>query len=134
MRELQAQMKAFEQEIQELQANPQLKAELAFESELRELLKTHGKTIHEAVQTVDPSFQIVVRGKKAVTRPRDEHGNLIPGKSKKAGPNTVWYAFKNPHTGEVVRAANILKKEVKEWIGQYGKDTVISWRTPAPAE
>lgn len=136
MRELQAMMKAFEEEIQTLQANPQLKAELLFESELGDLLARHGKTIHEAVQTVDPSFYITTTPPRKTYKPRGgADGDGGPRKSKtKPGAHTVWYDFTNPHTGESVRSANILKAKVQEWIQQYGKDVVLTWRKLAPAE
>lgn len=131
MRELQSMMKAFEQEIQALQENPQLKAELLFESELSELLARHGKTIHEAVQTVDPSFHITTTPPRKAYKPRDQKS----GESRsRNSPDTTWYLFTNPHTGQSVRTVNTLKKEVKEWVQKYGKDVVMTWRTVAPAE
>lgn len=132
MRELQALMKSFEQEIQTLQDNPQLKAELLFESELGDLLARHGKTIHEAVQVVDPSFHITTTPPRKTYKPRAKDADH-QGRSRNS-PNTTWYLFTNPHTNEVVRTVNTLKKEVKAWIEQYGKEVVMSWRTVAPAE
>lgn len=135
MRELQAQMQAFEQEIQELQANPQLKAELLFESEFKELLNRHGKSIHEAVLVVDPSYRLTMSSKtrKPYTKqPPKTDAQGQAGEKRERNSQPIYYLFTNPHTGQAVRSANILKKEVQEWIGQYGKDTVLTWRELAP--
>src|SRR5215217_4198942 len=125
MRELQALMASLQDEIQSLQNNPQLKLELQFETELRELLKKHDKSIQEAVQVVDPSFRIVSGPVRKSHHKKADDQATSRGKSS---ANTQWYNFRNPHTGEVVRAANILKAKVQEWIHEHGKEEVLSWR------
>lgn len=133
MRELQKHMKEMELAMQALQADPSLKRELDFEAELQAVLAKYEKTIHEAVQVVDPSFRVVEGA--APKRPygkrptHDADGNLLPKKSKHAGPHTIYYDFKNPHTGETIKAANILKKGVRDWVAKYGKDEVLKWRS-----
>lgn len=136
MREMQAAMRELETAMEALQTDPSLRVELEFEADLQALLAKYDKTIHEAAKVVDPSFEVVVRtaGPKRVYKKRtDEHGNVLPNKPKtKPGAHTTYFLFTNPHTNEVVKAANILKQRVQEWIGQYGKDEVLSWRTLAP--
>lgn len=135
MREMQAAMRELETAMQALQTDPTLRVELEFEADLQALLTKYDKTIHEAAKVVDPSFEVVVStGPKRVYKKRvDEHGNPVLNKPKtKPGSHTTYFLFTNPHTGETVKAANILKAKVQEWIGQYGRDEVISWRTLAP--
>lgn len=130
MREMQRMMRELETSMQQLQTDPSLKRELEFEQELQALLAKFDKTIHEAVQVVDPSFRIVEAGAKR-TYNKSPKADATPG--NRAGKPNLYYLFTNPHTGDVVRSANILKKEVQVWIGQYGKDEVLKWRTPDTA-
>lgn len=133
MREMQSAMQELEAAMRALQADPSLRRELEFETELQALLAKYDKTIQEAAQVVDPTFEVVVRkvGRTYKKRPtHDEHGNPLPKKSKHAGPFTKYFLFTNPHTQEVIRSANTLKKELQPWIAKYGKDEVVSWKTP----
>ncbi|WP_223518439.1 hypothetical protein [Pseudomonas sp. BF-R-21] len=135
MREMQAAMRELETAMEALQTDPALRVELEFEADLQALLAKYGKTIHEAAKVVDPAFEVVVRkpGRTYNKRPtHDEHGNPLPNKGKKAGPHTKFFLFTNPHTNEVIKAANTLKKELQPWMQKYGKDEVLSWRTLAP--
>jgi hypothetical protein len=129
MREMQNAMRELETAMQALQADPSLRLELEFESDLQALLAKYDKTIHEAVQVVDPSFRVVEYGAKRTYKPKAE--GHTPGATGKGTRNSapIFYLFKNPHTGEEVRSANILKKEVQVWINQYGKDEVLKWRS-----
>lgn len=131
MREMQALMASLQADIETLQHDPSLRAELEFESELQELLNKFGKTIYEAVQVVDPTLRITTAApqKRVYKRREDEHGHPVQSKQKRAGEHTKYFLFTNPHTQEVVRAANILKKEVQVWIQKYGKEAVLSWRS-----
>lgn len=131
MREMQKIMRELEASMQQLQTDPALKHELEFEQELQALLAKFDKTIHEAVQVVDPCFRIVEAGAKRTYKTKTPKDDGAPG--NRAGKPNLYYLFKNPHTGEEVRTANILKKEVQEWISQYGKDEVLKWRTPDTA-
>ena len=54
-------------------------------------------------------------------------------KSHKSTGAQIVYEYINPHTSQVVRASNILKKELQQWIGQYGKEAVIGWRKDVAA-
>lgn len=130
MREMQKMMRELEASMQQLQGDPALKRELEFEQELQALLAKFDKTIHEAAQVVDPSFRVVEAGQKRTysKAPKGESAH-----ASKTGKPNLYYLFTNPHTGDVVRTANILKKEVQEWINQYGKDEVLKWRTPDTA-
>lgn len=136
MREMQTAMRELEAAMQALQSDPSLRVELEFESDLQALLAKYDKTIHDAAKVVDPTFEVVVRkaGRAYGPRPRDEHGNILPPKKRKKHPdsNSVFFLFANPHTGEVVRAGNILNKVVKVWVEKYGKDEVLKWRSDEP--
>jgi 2,3-bisphosphoglycerate-independent phosphoglycerate mutase len=59
MRQLREQQRQLEEAIRNLENNPQLKAELEFETEFRALLSKHGKTLEEAVQVMDPDLRLV---------------------------------------------------------------------------
>ena len=137
MREMQAAMRELEKAMQELQTDPTLKHELEFENELQALLAKFDKTIHEAVQVVDPSFRITSdAATKRVYQKRpthDDQGNPIKKQKKRADENTVYYMWTNPHSGQRVKAGNILNKEIQTWVQKYGKDEVLGWRELVPA-
>jgi hypothetical protein len=120
LHEARAEFEAVQRRLQELENNPQLQKLQAFEAEQRELLAKYGMSLVDVNTILDPNYvPPVVEVKEK--------------KPKKAGPNTVFTEYKNPHTGEVVRAANILKKKIQEWIGKYGKDEVLSWKQVSAA-
>lgn len=129
MREMQAAMRELEAGMKALNDDPALRLELDFEKDLQAVLAKYSKTIHEAVQVVDPSFQVVAKQKRPYTprAPKDEHTK----RERNSAP--IFYIFTNPHTGETVRSANTLKKELQPWISKYGKDEVISWKAPESA-
>lgn len=131
MREMQAAMRELEAGMKALQDDPSLRLELEFEKDLQAVLAKYSKTIHEAVQVVDPSFQVVAKQKRPYTpRPKGENGEPVK-RERNSAP--IFYIFTNPHTGETVRSANTLKKELQPWISKYGKDEVISWKAPESA-
>lgn len=134
MRRLREEIRLREEAIKSLESNPQLQADIAFEREATGLLSKYGKTLAELVAMLDPSM--VLAPAERVKRPRGPNKPRPDGHVPKPrySENTVWLIVTNPHNGEKVRTANVmLQKKCKEWIGVYGRDTVMSWVQPEVA-
>jgi hypothetical protein len=141
MRQLREQQRQLEEAIRNLENNPQLKAELEFETEFRALLSKHGKTLEEAVQVMDPDLRLVtsavLEGRKLRAKrrtPEELAAAGIPqrkgtvGKDRVVAPVGPVYQYTNPFSGEQIITANVALHRVgKLWIAEHGKDEVKSW-------
>lgn len=131
LRQMQAELEAKEQQIKALQSDPRVKADLAFEHDVIEVLNKHGRSLADAVQLIAPELL------KKQRQPRERGPDGEPVKrpyTRKAEPNgqptQPLMLYKNPHTGEEVKARNILRNPLPEWCAKWGKDTVKTWKTP----
>lgn len=105
-------MEQLANELQSLEEDQSLKADLEFEKEVEGLMKKYDKSPRDVLQimsVIDPSVAPgpggkVVRSKRAMK------------------------TYKNPHTGEVVETRGGNHKTLKEWREKYGADTVASWK------
>ena len=146
MRQLIAQQKELEEAIRNLQNNPGLKDELAFEEELRAVLAKYGKSLEDAVAVMDPELRLV-RGAATkaykVRRPRRTPEELAAagvarrpgsvGKDRVEAPVADVFQYTNPHNGETIVTANVgLHRQGKLWVAEHGKDTVKSWGVLMP--
>src|SRR5690554_766796 len=100
-------------ELEKLEKDQALKAELEFENEVRELMKKYDKAPKDVLQilaAIDPS--------------------IAAGKVESAGTRArrPLKTYTNPHTGEVVKTRGGNHKTLNEWRDKYGKDAVQGWQ------
>ena len=107
------QLEKLRAELENLEGSEALKADLAFKSELEELLKRHGKTAQEAVEVLDPNYSA------EDTQPQT--GGPQQRKKRKLK------VFENPHTKERVETRGGNQKTLKAWKEEFGEDTVNGW-------
>lgn len=101
-----------QQELEQLESDPELQAEREFKGSLESLMDQYGKSaedILEVLKSLDPSI--------------DASSSKAGGKGKRA-----MIVYKNPHTGEVVRTRGGNHKTLKAWRDEYGAEAVRSWR------
>ncbi|MBD9674930.1 transcriptional regulator [Pseudomonas sp. PDM21] len=105
--------------LEELEQSPELKREIAFETEARKLLRTYAKSVEDLVAILAPELKLV-GGKKPKSAPS----------VKSADRGQLWsnYAYTNPHTGERVVVRSLNANPVVKWVREYGKETVLGWR------
>jgi hypothetical protein len=149
MRQLKDEIRQREEAIRNLENNPQLKEELAFETELRAVLSKFGKSLEDAVAVFDPSLHLSTapqrrshhaapsgagtpRRKRRTPEELEAAGvKRRPGsvgKDRVVAPVATVYTYTNPYNQETIVTANVaLHRQGKEWIAQYGKDVVKSW-------
>lgn len=113
--------RSIEESIRELEArrealkgDPKLQEELEFETKLRDLLATFGKSLRDVKAILDPQGS----GTKAPKAVTGKQGHRSPRQVK---------VFKNPHTGEVVETKGGNHKTLKGWKAEHGNDAVQSW-------
>lgn len=112
-RKLEQQLAAQLAELETLKNDDGLKREIEFETKLRDLLATHGYSLRDVINILDPH---------ATSR---KGAPVVPEKGTRR-PRSV-KVYKNPHSGEVVETKGGNHKTLKEWKGQYGSDEVESW-------
>ncbi|ARM86279.1 histone-like nucleoid-structuring protein, MvaT/MvaU family [Marinobacter salarius] len=98
-------------ELQALENDQALKAELKFEKDVKALMDQYNKAPSEVLQilaAIDPT--VTAKGNAAGQRAKRP---LV--------------TYKNPHTGESVKTRGGNHKTLKEWRNKYGKETVKSW-------
>jgi len=106
-------MEQLSEELEKLEQDQALKSELAFENDVRDLMKKYDKAPKDVLQilaAIDPS----IAGAKA---------DGATGTRAKRPMKT----YKNPHTGEVVKTRGGNHKTLNEWRQKWGKDAVQSW-------
>ncbi|WP_163574692.1 histone-like nucleoid-structuring protein, MvaT/MvaU family [Halomonas faecis] len=106
------QLKQIQEELEKLENDERLKAELAFKDKLEALMREFGKSAADVINLLDPQG-----GTKPAAKP-PAGGGRRKRKLK---------IYKNPNTGEVVETRGGNQKTLKAWKDQYGQDTVESW-------
>ena len=104
-------MEKLANELEKLEQDNALKAELEFENKVRDLMKKYDKAPNDVLQilkAIDPSIGAL---------PSTETGR----------PKRALKVYKNPHTGEVVKTRGGNHKTLKLWREQYGKEAVQGW-------
>ena len=133
------QVRAFE----ELRNSPALQKELAFNTDLEDLLAKHNmnKTklvtfLQEEAAPLGAAFEKKPAAKKAkADKPASEtkapkkvrNGSGIKG--GQPGPRAL-KRYTNPHTNEVVDSARRDHKVLKAWIAEHTQEVVDSWAVP----
>ncbi|WP_111411704.1 histone-like nucleoid-structuring protein, MvaT/MvaU family [Billgrantia lactosivorans] len=109
------QLKQLQAEMDRLQNDERLKAELEFKDKLEALMREFNKSSADVISLLEP------RGGKAA-----------PAKAAAASSGTgrrkrKLKIYKNPKTGEVVETRGGNQKTLKAWKDEFGSDTVEGW-------
>jgi hypothetical protein len=105
-------MEQLANELSQLEEDTILKSELDFEKKVRALMDEYEKSpkdVLEILAAIDP-------------------GVAQKTTASAGAPKRVMKAYKNPHTGEVVRTRGGNQKTLNEWRKEYGRATVQSWQ------
>lgn len=102
-------IKELKQQLEALSQDEGLKKEIEFEEKLRGLMAEYNKSLRDINAILDPQPLRSLVARPAVRRSR---------KTKR---------YSNPHTGQVIETKGGNHKELKEWKGQWGNETVESW-------
>ncbi|TFH86678.1 H-NS histone [Billgrantia azerbaijanica] len=106
-------LKRLQEEMEKLQNDDRLKAELAFKEKLEALMREYGKSAADVIQLLDPQA-----GAKPAAKAPAASGGRRKRKLK---------IYKNPNTGEVVETRGGNQKTLKAWKDEYGSEIVESW-------
>lgn len=107
------QLKQLQSELESLENDDRLKAELEFKSRLEELMAEFGKSANDVVSLLDP---------KPAAAPVRATGATASGRRKRR-----LKIYKNPNSGEVVETRGGNHKVLKAWKEEFGSATVESW-------
>ncbi|GHC25261.1 histone-like nucleoid-structuring protein, MvaT/MvaU family [Aidingimonas halophila] len=108
-------LKELSEQLEKLQNDPRLKAELEFKEKLESLMSEFNKSAADVIELLDPQSAAKSTAKSASG---GAGGTRRKRKLK---------IYKNPHTGEVVETRGGNQKTLKAWKDEYGNDTVESW-------
>lgn len=109
------QLKALQEQLDKLQNDPRLKAELEFKDKLEALMQEFNKSAKEVIELLDPK-----PAAKAAAAPA---ASASAGGRRKRKLKI----YKNTTTGEVVETRGGNHKTLKAWKEAHGNDTVESW-------
>lgn len=107
------QLKQLQAELDRLQNDDRLKAELEFKKKLEALMHEFDKSTAQVIALLDPQGD-----RSAAAKPAGSTGVRRKRKLK---------IYKNPQTGEVVETRGGNHKTLKAWKDEHGSDTVESW-------
>lgn len=106
------QLKQLQDELDRLENDERLKAELEFKTKLEALMKEFDKSANDVIELLNPK----------------------PGAAPKAAAPSAGSRrkrklkiYKNPQTGEVVETRGGNQKTLKAWKDEFGSDVVESW-------
>ncbi len=109
------QLKALQEQLDKLQNDPRLKAELEFKEKLEALMQEFNKSAKEVIELLDP---------KPATKAAAAPAAASTGGGRRKRKLKI---YKNPTTGEVVETRGGNHKTLKAWKEAHGADTVESW-------
>lgn len=110
-RALEQQLAAQLAELEALKNDTGLQKEIEFETKLRELMGTYGKSLRDIIAILDPQ--------RATAR-------VVAAPVAKRRERQV-KTYKNPHTGETVETKGGNHKVLKAWKQEYGAEAVEAW-------
>ncbi|HSH47265.1 MAG TPA: histone-like nucleoid-structuring protein, MvaT/MvaU family [Halomonas sp.] len=106
------QLKQLKSELEALENDERLKAELEFKAKLQALMEEFGKSAGDVISLLDP--KPAAAGRTAGTTPTGRRRRRLK-------------IYKNPNSGEVVETRGGNHKVLKAWREEFGRDTVESW-------
>lgn len=107
-------IKQLQSRLEALKGDPKLQHEIEFETKLKELLATYGKSLRDVIALLDPQRLSHNPGKASA-------GAKAPRAERKIK------TYKNPHTGAIIETKGGNHKELKAWKSEHGSDTVEGW-------
>lgn len=110
--QMEQQLKQLQENMEKLQNDKRLKAELEFKEKLEALMREFDKSATDVITLLDPKSTRAAAPKAAVAGGRRKRKLKI---------------YKNPNTGEVVETRGGNQKTLKAWKDEHGNDTVESW-------
>jgi len=96
------------EELERLESDPRLKAELEFKDKLTALMREFDKSAKEVIQLLSP---------ESASQPA-----TASGRRKRR-----LKVYKNPNTGEVIETRGANHKTLKAWKEEFGAEVVESW-------
>ena len=108
------QLKQLQAELERLQNDERLKAELEFKEKLEALMREFDKSAAQVIALLDPQGS-----RSAAAKPAGATGGVRRRRKLKI--------YKHPKTGEVVETRGGNHKTLKAWKDEHGSDTVESW-------
>jgi hypothetical protein len=106
------QLKKLQDELDRLENDDRLKAELDFKTKLESLMKEFDKSANDVIELLNP--------KSSAAPKAAAPGDGVRRKRKLK-------IYKNPQTGEVVETRGGNQKTLKAWKDEFGSETVESW-------
>ncbi|MEQ6917644.1 histone-like nucleoid-structuring protein, MvaT/MvaU family [Halomonas aquatica] len=111
--QMEQQLKQLQSDMDKLQNDDRLKAELQFKEKLEKLMREFDKSAADVIALLNP-------------KPSAQGSAAAPA-SGGARRKRKLKIYKNPNTGEVVETRGGNQKTLKAWKDQHGSDTVESW-------
>ncbi|MBS9402413.1 DNA binding protein [Halomonas sp. TRM85114] len=112
--QMEQQLKQLQQNLDKLQNDDRLKAELEFKEKLEALMRDFDKSAAEVIALLDP-------------KPGSGAASAKSAASSTGRRKRKMKIYKNPNTGEVVETRGGNQKTLKAWKDEHGSDTVESW-------
>lgn len=106
------QLKQLQEELEKLQNDGRLKAELEFKNKLEALMREYSKSAADVINVLNPQPTAV----------KSSSGTTDTGRAKRK-----LKIYKNPNTGEVVETRGGNQKTLKAWKDEFGAETVEEW-------
>ncbi|PRY68708.1 histone-like nucleoid-structuring protein, MvaT/MvaU family [Halomonas ventosae] len=113
--QMEQQLKQLQSELDKLQNDDRLKAELEFKEKLESLMREFDKSAADVIALLDP---------KPAAASRSTAAAPTTGGARRKRKLKI---YKNPNTGEVVETRGGNQKTLKAWKDEHGSDTVESW-------
>ncbi len=112
--QMEQQLKELQSNMDKLQNDKRLQAELEFKDKLESLMKEFDKSAADVIALLDP--------KPAASSSKAASSTAAGGRRKRK-----LKIYKNPNTGEVVETRGGNQKTLKAWKDEHGSDTVEAW-------
>lgn len=117
-------------ELQEMKDDPELKRELEFDAELNELLarfKVSRDTLLDILKMDAQNEKKVANAKlSGLSGAPSKQSTKALARGKQTFPLRTYL---NPHNGVEIKIRLGTDSKFKEWVKEYGKETVESWKT-----
>ncbi|TLF52847.1 H-NS histone [Halomonas urmiana] len=111
--QMEQQLKQLQSELDKLQNDDRLKAELEFKEKLEALMREFDKSAADVIALLNP-------------KPAAQTSAAAPASGGTRRKRKL-KIYKNPHTGEVVETRGGNQKTLKAWKDEHGPDAVESW-------
>lgn len=114
--QMEQQLKQLQANLDKLQNDKRLQAELEFKDKLEALMREFDKSAADVIALLDPKPASSAKAASSAS------GAAADGRRKRK-----LKIYKNPNTGEVVETRGGNQKTLKAWKDEFGVDTVESW-------